>query len=279
MATNKIKSYLRNVAKYPIPITPREFNAYTKGAKVLINSRAKSGTFLLRRTLSLLPTFAPRWSYHGLVAETPQLYQKIRTIRRGQYLSGHLYWNQELIDVLVASDVRTLFIIRDLRDIAVSLANYLTYKNLEHPLHPYFKSLKSDEERLTAAIVGVKRESVNNGIKADSIGESAMAFVPWLKDPNCLAVRFEDMIGSAGGGSDEKQLDSVRGIVRYLNVNLSEEEIIQVTNKIFFKDSRTFRKGQIGDWRNHFTDEHKRVFKEVAGEALIELGYEDGYDW
>lgn len=274
-----IKSSLRSLAKYPIPLSKREFNAYNNGAKVLINSRAKSGTFLLRRTLSLLPTFAPRWSYHGLVADTPQLQQKIANIRPGQYVSGHLYWSQELIELLVSHDIRTLFIIRDLRDVAVSLANYLTYKNPNHRLHPYFKSLSSDNARLMAVIAGLPETVLNDGKREKSIGESAIAFKPWLNEPNCLVVRFEDLIGSAGGGSDRQQLDSVRAIVNYLGVNLSEAEISQVAQNIFFQRSTTFRKGQIGDWRNHFTEEHKQAFKEVAGDVSIDLGYETGFDW
>lgn len=277
--TATLKSYLRSFKKYPIPLTKQEFDAYNNGVKVLINSRAKSGTFLLRRTLSLLPNFAHRWSYHGLVADTPHLKQKIQKIRPGQYVSGHLYWSQELIDLLVASDIRTLFIIRDLRDVAVSLANYLTYKNVDHRLHPYFKSLPSEDERLMAAIVGIPGTLLKDGKREKSIGESAMAFAPWLREPNCLAVRFEDTIGSAGGGSDVKQLENVNAIVNYLGMNLSQEEIIQIARQIFFKRSTTFRKGQIGDWQNHFTEDHKRAFKEVAGEALISLGYESGYDW
>lgn len=67
--------------------------------------------------------------------------------------------------------------------------------------------------------------------------------------------------------------------VNYLDVNLSEEQIIKVAKEIFFQRSTTFRKGQIGDWQNHFKDEHKQAFKEVAGETLINLGYENGYDW
>ena len=279
MTAKAVKSSLKSLAKYPIPLTRRELNAYNNGAKVLINSRAKSGTFLLRRTLSLLPNFAPRWSYHGLVADTPQLYQKIQNIRRGQYVSGHLYWSRELVDLLVKHEIRTLFIIRDLRDVAVSLADYLTYKNTNHRLHPYFKSLPTDEARLMAAIVGVPGNLIGDGKREKSIGESGEAFAPWLNEPNCLAVRFEDMIGSAGGGSDRRQLDNVRAIVNYLGLDLSEEQITQVAQNIFFKRSTTFRKGQIGDWQNHFTDEHKRAFKEVAGEALINLGYESGFDW
>jgi hypothetical protein len=42
---------------------------------------------------------------------------------------------------------------------------------------------------------------------------------------------------------------------------------------------RFYRKGIVGDWRNHFTPEHKRIFKEVAGDMLIRLGYERDLAW
>ena len=46
------------------------------------------------------------------------------------------------------------------------------------------------------------------------------------------------------------------------------------------EDSSSFyRKGVAGDWRNHFTEEDRRVFKEEAGELLIRLGYERDLDW
>jgi len=43
--------------------------------------------------------------------------------------------------------------------------------------------------------------------------------------------------------------------------------------------SPTFRTGKSGGWRKAFTEEHKRLFKEVAGDLLIRLGYETNLDW
>lgn len=40
-----------------------------------------------------------------------------------------------------------------------------------------------------------------------------------------------------------------------------------------------YRKGVAGDWRNHYSDEEKRVFSELAGELLVRLGYESSVDW
>lgn len=43
--------------------------------------------------------------------------------------------------------------------------------------------------------------------------------------------------------------------------------------------SPTFRKGKVGGWRESFTDKHKQLFKEVSGDLLLRLGYEQGEDW
>jgi sulfotransferase 6B1 len=64
-----------------------------------------------------------------------------------------------------------------------------------------------------------------------------------------------------------------------LNLPLSESEVTTLADQILFQKSTTFRKGQIGDWHNHFSEQHKAAFKQVAGEALIQLGYETNYDW
>jgi hypothetical protein len=40
-----------------------------------------------------------------------------------------------------------------------------------------------------------------------------------------------------------------------------------------------YRKGKAGDWKNHFTDEHRRVFKERYNDVLVELGYETDANW
>jgi len=41
----------------------------------------------------------------------------------------------------------------------------------------------------------------------------------------------------------------------------------------------TKRKGQKGEWKIEMNAKHKKYFKDKAGYLLIELGYEDNYDW
>lgn len=40
-----------------------------------------------------------------------------------------------------------------------------------------------------------------------------------------------------------------------------------------------FRKGVPGDWVNHFTPKHKRVFKKRFNDVLVKLGYEEDSSW
>lgn len=40
-----------------------------------------------------------------------------------------------------------------------------------------------------------------------------------------------------------------------------------------------FRKGITGDWQNFFTEAHRQRFKELAGDWLVEMGYETDNDW
>lgn len=40
-----------------------------------------------------------------------------------------------------------------------------------------------------------------------------------------------------------------------------------------------YRKGQSGDWKNHFTEAHKAFFKERYNDVLVALGYENDDRW
>ena len=42
---------------------------------------------------------------------------------------------------------------------------------------------------------------------------------------------------------------------------------------------RFYRKGIAGDWKNHFGDDDKRIFKEIAGDLLVRLQYEKDLSW
>ena len=264
--------------RHVIPVSHRDLKAFHTGPKVFANSIPKAGTNLLKRTLNLLPCVVPWWTYH--IDETiPGILDQLHTVKNGQVVTAHLPWSKSLVEILISKGFGILFIIRDLRDKAVSDVHYMVHKSTDHQLHRYFSSLNSDEKRLMAYIRGVPEHCYPGGIRPKLWEDHTKSMLPWLDEPNCMTIRFEDLIGSSGGGSDKKQIETVDSIVKHIGIELSQEEIQQIAAKSFFAGSRTFRKGQIGDWRNHFTEEHKQIFKEVYGDTLIKLGYEKDYDW
>ncbi len=248
------------------------------GPKAFANSFPKSGTYLLRRCLSLLPGLVPEW-YDHVDRHTEDLQAKLRAIQKGQFLSGHLAWSSELSELLRLAGVRPFFVIRDLRDIAVSHSFYVANINRSHRLSAYYHSLASDEERLLASIEGVAPEHLADNCRFKSLGEHVADYMPWLDDPTCLTIRFEDLIGKSGGGSEDRQAETLRQIVHHLGLRVPDRQLARIVGRVFDRSSTTFRKGQIGDWRRHFDERHREVFKRTANTHLVRLGYADCDSW
>ena len=101
----------------------------------------------------------------------------------------------------------------------------------------------------------------------------------WIGRPGVLVCRFEDLVGERGGGSVERQLRGIEMIGEHIGRPLGPGQAEAIVSRTWSQKSSTFRKGVIGDWRNHFTEEHKQAFKEQAGAELVRLGYEDDLDW
>lgn len=100
----------------------------------------------------------------------------------------------------------------------------------------------------------------------------------WMQDPLVLVVRFEDLVGPLGGGSKERQIHTLQKLAEHLGLSLEDHEIEEIANDLF-GDTVTFHKGQIGAWRSQLTPKQKDLFKSVMGKDLIELGYEQNYQW
>jgi hypothetical protein len=108
----------------------------------------------------------------------------------------------------------------------------------------------------------------------------------WMKaldNENVLLCRYEDMI-------EENKAPTFMKIFKHCDIRLSIEEVENLLHRFSFKkisrrdrgdgDHKShYRKGISGDWKNYFTDEHKSAFKELAGQLLIELGYEGDLNW
>ena len=87
----------------------------------------------------------------------------------------------------------------------------------------------------------------------------------------------------------------IEKMLEFYEINLPQEKISEIIEKTKGKGamvqnmyeaallpwalSTNFRSGEIGGWKNEFTENNKKNFKNLIGNFLIELGYEKNNDW
>ncbi|MEC3975538.1 hypothetical protein [Amycolatopsis sp. H20-H5] len=163
---------------------------------------------------------------------------------------------------------RIVFNYRDPRDMVLSMVNFLaTHRRadlVELPIHQAYAELlqkiPTTAERLAFAL----RDSSFPGI--DGL-ERAL----WLRyHPKVCALSFEDLVGSAGGGSEVAQLAGVTRLVEFLGTDINPSV---VASRLFNPRSFTFHRGQTGSWRKEFTADHEKLFSERYGNLAALYGY------
>jgi hypothetical protein len=243
----------------------------------------KSGTHLLDQILlgfSNVAPFAKR--VHSFYAEyegesgakhsPEQALAWLASLRPRDIASAHLFARPDAVKRVCTPAFVPYFIFRDPRDVVVSHVFYVTDMEARHVHHEYYQSLPDFNARLNVSILG--RPDAN--IEFLNIAERFAPYLGWLDYPEILTIHFEDLIH-----------DRAATLTRIMNHLLSQAPLPlsrrlildSLETSINPKKSPTFRSGKTGEWRKHFTDEHRKIFKDVAGDLLVKLGYEKDNNW
>jgi hypothetical protein len=108
---------------------------------------------------------------------------------------------------------------------------------------------------------------------------------PTLLGDDYTEVRYEDLL-------ERPETEAAR-LFMFLGADASENVVCRCVESASFEkrsgrkrgqddyalDHGKHRKGIAGDWQNVFTERDKEIFKEAAGDLLIELGYERDDGW
>lgn len=171
-------------------------------------------------------------------------------------------------------------VIRDPRDIMVSA---------------YFYHLWCEEPMITGKrpdLEGRSYQQVLNALPFDEglaleIAESGQyieGMMAWdYADPNIIEIRFEDLVRDPKGefgkvfrkyGFDDAAVENgLRLVERFSFERMAGRRPGQEDRR------HHFRRGVPGDWRRHFSDRHRRLFKRLYPGVLQRLGYETDDDW
>jgi len=257
-----------------------------QGVPILFaNSFPKSGTHLLTQVLqgftkigpavdSGLPAIVMYEGYTGRPRHINEFLPELRRLRPGDIAYGHIHALPETMEQLCRDGFASFFILRDPRDVVVSHVHYVTEMEKRHILHRYYtENLTTFEDRLRASILGLAETQ----IPFPDIRERFEPYLGWLECPQVLSLRFEDFF-SAQTQTIGRIYD--HAVQRGFPPAQEREAAVQaLAASIDPQRSPTFRSGKVGGWQAKFSPETKSLFKEVGGDLLIRLGYEQDLDW
>jgi len=279
----KIRRTIRPAGKTAQAILRWRRFSFQDAPPIFGNSKPKSGSHLL---LQILNAFTRIMPYRYADAEPIRTIEKsgrrkteeeildeLNRIPRGVIGWGYVDATKDNVSFLTSSGRVNYFIYRDPRDMLVSQVFFATDMHEEHGMHEYYNSLPEFGERLKVAITGIDRD----GLKMVSVKQRYEGVFAWLEQKNVLCIRFEDLIDQR-----DVPLNAMLNEVEKTGYKIPtprEKALVILAEAIQPRKSRTFRSGKTGGWREHFTDDHKQLFNDVAGDLLVRLGYEKDNDW
>jgi len=243
----------------------------------------KSGTHLLDQILLGFSNIAPYSKrLHSFYAEyegesgvkrsAEQAVAWLDSLRPRDVASAHLFARPEAVTRVCSSKFVPYFIFRDPRDVVVSHVFYVTDMEARHVHHEYYLALPDFDSRLNVSILG--RPDLD--IEFPNIAERFKPYMDWLNHPEVFKIHFEDLIHDRAATLTR----IVDHLLTRVPLQASRQLILEsLESSINPGRSPTFRSGKTGEWKKYFTDEHKRIFKKVAGNLLMQLGYEKDNDW
>lgn len=234
--------------------------------RILVNSVPKSGTTWVRTMLAALPGYES----FPMDGRSGTHYDQLHDVEPGQIFHGHIMSSEPLFEILEKLRFLTVFIFRDLRDVVVS--NYFHWTSLNPRNAPESMRGRSKDELL----------------RADAIMEwcppvKRYPDIPvWIGREDVPTTTYEALSRDTAGEM-ERVLEALgfhvdQEIVRHI-VDVGSFE--RVSGRGRGEEDRTSpqRKGVVGDWRRHFSDRNKEEFKQRFGHLLIEMGYEEDFNW
>jgi len=249
-------------------------NRFNKKQKVLVNGSPKTGTTWMLKLVNSIPGYHGLGNFHGEI-------ERYRTIEPGEVVHGHDWYTTELSQILKDKDIKVVLMMRDPRDQLISRVFHIR-RDENHIWHEHLKESSLDEA-IELCIEG--REGLPGTRTMVELSQS------WFNSEiEIIVVRYEKLV-------DDPQIELSK-VLEYLEMNLPDGLISAIIKRNQFErlsrgrkfwdksrrqgqaDPRShFRKGIVGDWINYLNESQKILFKAVAGDKLIELGYENDLNW
>lgn len=233
----------------------------------VLNSIPKSGTHLLLQAVKGIPDveIVPP----VIMGEFKKEDLDIHDLSINQFIYGHLFYSEKYEEIFKKHEVKQLLMIRDPRDVILSLYYYMFKVLPHHPVRRYAeKNELNKEEIINSLILGISDED----FLYEGTNKIITRFSSWMKNPDVLVLRYEELNDPA---KQDKEFFKILFHLSEGNEARKYSGIIEsMKNNIIPEHSGTFRKGRSGEWETEFTNINKKVFHQNCQKLLTELGYE-----
>jgi hypothetical protein len=241
--------------------------------KFIVVTPPKSGTHLLTKAMEQLTNKKCLNIFSTYVMTNEEWKEKFAEAeQQNGFIQIHARPDPKQIKTLKKLGYKVIFLLRDPRDQALSLLFYIddkgwVYGSLSREREPY-RSLSFDD-KLDEIITGRR-----TGFCA--VDGLFVKYLPWTMqgDQFILTVKFENLVGDEGGGSRQLQKLEVAKIAKFLQIKLSPQQLEESSQGLFgHPGEKTFRKGQIGEWRHQFKARHRNEINRRYGKIMQQFGY------
>lgn len=249
---------------------------------LILNSVPKAGTYLLLETVKCFGEFTDT-EYHAYADSMRRLGEGGRfdnernipallwsaALQPGTMCVSHVEYDP-IVEQYFCSrpDLKTIFIIRDPRDLVVSwvdfvyssssyprMAGWNAYERKMTELHP-----TSDEQRLFGSIEGLLRSGI-------------ASYTAWIDSPSCLTVKFEDLyaaLSGTGPAAGETVLDRIAD-----HLELPRRSAAEFQASLGKGLTSSGRQDKIGVYKRRMNEAHiERLKKPDFQKVVIDFGYE-----
>lgn len=228
------------------------------GTEVAIVTVPKSGTYLIKKLLKLVDEKGYYPTYH----------------------TDEFYASKELMECYQ----KRVLLVRDPRDVCLSWVCYIVsgqadgvddnIRNLPDEAKVHFRELGIDRQ-LEYVIRGHSQQSEVSGVHPTLIYFPLSPYEVAAKhacDSGTFTCRFENLIGLQGGGNSNTQRIEIKKLLTFLDIQISDEIFEEVIGELF-GGTKTFNKGQVGQWKKDFNRKNKKLFQKRRSHLLTTFGY------
>lgn len=233
--------------------------------KYLVISLGKSGANWLYNLIGSLPSISKLDM--AAIGVNGSSATELDLLPAGYVMYSHIWHIRKVIDKIREHNIMTFYIYRDIRDVLVS---------------EYYHKKYIDPERFEAIFPILKFVHDKNAFDLDIIMQWSTTVLyyndvfAWINDVKFPAIRYEDLVA-------QPELVIEKAFEHY-GMKLSKEAISHAVNAASFSSmsgraagvenlTSHYRKGIVGDWRNHFSVNQAEEFMSWFSPVLKLLGY------